>query len=422
MSVLHPISEQQSMKCLVEAIQEMSLARNLESVMRIVRTAARKLTGADGATFVLRDGDKCYYAEEDAIAPLWKGQRFPMEICISGWSMLNRRPAVIPDIYQDSRIPIDAYRPTFVKSLVMVPVRSIDPIAAIGNYWASEHDPSEEEIGLLQSLADVTAVTMENVQVYAELEMRIRERTQQLLESLDREREMNKVKTRMVSMASHEFKTPLSAILTSTYLLEQYDATNCDAEKKGRHLEKIRNNVSNLNDILHHFLEADKLEQGKTETNREKIDIANLVQELMDELAGTWRMGQKVNVTQEGAASIVQDRKVLKHILINLLSNASKYSGEHQPIDFHIRATGNETVISVKDHGIGIPKEDQHRIFSEFFRAGNVNDIPGTGIGLSIVKRYVDMLNGEIRIQSEPGKGTCFTLVLSSDKLIEEHS
>jgi diguanylate cyclase (GGDEF)-like protein len=167
----------QGMQRLMRAVQELSMARSLSEVQRIVRTAARELTGCDGATFVLRDNGKCYYADEDAIAPLWKGSRFPMDICISGWAMLNKDAAVIPDIYKDPRIPHEAYRPTFVKSLVMVPIRKMDPIGAIGNYWSYERQPSEREIGLLQALADSTSVAMENVQVYTELEERVRDRT-----------------------------------------------------------------------------------------------------------------------------------------------------------------------------------------------------------------------------------------------------
>lgn len=168
------------MERLMRAVQELSLARSLPEVQRIVRTSARELTGCDGATFVLRDNGKCFYADEDAIAPLWKGSRFPMEICISGWAMLNRDAAVIPDIYQDPRIPHEAYRPTFVKSLVMVPIRKLDPIGAIGNYWAHERQPSEQEVSLLQALADSTSVAMENVAVYSELEQRVRDRTAEL--------------------------------------------------------------------------------------------------------------------------------------------------------------------------------------------------------------------------------------------------
>lgn len=165
------------MERLLCAVQELSLARSLPDVQRIVRTSARELIGCDGATFVLRDDGKCFYADEDAIAPLWKGSRFPMESCISGWAMLNRDAAVIPDISKDSRIPQEAYRPTFVKSLVMVPIRKLDPIGAIGNYWARERQPSEQEVSLLQALADSTSIAMENVAVYSELEQRVRDRT-----------------------------------------------------------------------------------------------------------------------------------------------------------------------------------------------------------------------------------------------------
>src|SRR5262245_26657534 len=134
---------------LLDAVTALASARDEASVFAIVRRAARDLTGADGVTFVLRQGKFCFYAEEDAIGPLWKGKRFPMETCISGWAMLNKTWAAIPDIYVDDRIPHDAYRPTFVKSLLMMPVRREDPIAAIGAYWASHHVATPVEIGVL---------------------------------------------------------------------------------------------------------------------------------------------------------------------------------------------------------------------------------------------------------------------------------
>ena len=143
------------LRIFVSTIQQLSLARDINAITSIVRKSARELTGADGATFVLKDNGFCHYVDEDAISPLWKGQRFPLETCISGWAMMNKKNAVIEDIYVDSRIPIDAYRPTFVKSLAMVPIRTIDPIGAIGNYWANQHAPTDEEVELLQSLADI---------------------------------------------------------------------------------------------------------------------------------------------------------------------------------------------------------------------------------------------------------------------------
>jgi diguanylate cyclase (GGDEF)-like protein len=165
---------------LLKAVQELSFARTLADIERTVATSARELTGCDGATIVLRDGDMCNYADENAISPLFKGSRFPMDSCIGGWAMVNRAAVVIPDVYDDARIPHAAYRPTFIKSLVMVPIRSLDPVGAIGNYWADEREPSEREVALLQALADATSIAMENVHVYAELEQRVLDRTVEL--------------------------------------------------------------------------------------------------------------------------------------------------------------------------------------------------------------------------------------------------
>lgn len=172
---------------LLVAVQELSMARTLEQVVEIVRHAARDLCGADGATFILREDGECYYVDEDAIAPLWSGMRFPLETCISGWAMLHRQPAAIRDIYADPRIPHDAYRPTFVRSLAMVPIRSVDPIGAIGNYWADQHEPTDAEVRLLQALADSASVAMENVAIFAELTAaKVRATTDELTGLLNR--------------------------------------------------------------------------------------------------------------------------------------------------------------------------------------------------------------------------------------------
>lgn len=184
----------EQLRILVDTVQQLSLARDINKIMSVVRTAARGLTGADGATFILRDNDLCFYADEDALTPLWKGERFPMKACISGWAMLHKETVVIPDIYKDERIPIFAYEPTFVKSLVMVPIRTIDPIGAIGNYWADEHVATAEEIQLLQSLADITSVSIENVYAYDDL------RTQ------------NEKLVEIAFLQSHQVRSPIANI------------------------------------------------------------------------------------------------------------------------------------------------------------------------------------------------------------------
>ena len=146
---------------LVEAVRTLSSAKTVEDVTGIVKTAARRMTGADGACLVLREDGMCYYADEDAIAPLWKGKRFPMEACVSGWVMTHHQPALIPDIYLDTRVPHDACRPTFVKSLAIVPIRALGPVGALGVYWATPAAPTPTEVRWLQSLADSTALALE---------------------------------------------------------------------------------------------------------------------------------------------------------------------------------------------------------------------------------------------------------------------
>jgi putative two-component system response regulator len=155
---------------LISVIQRLSRATSMPQIRKIVCHAARQLTGADGATFVLRSGDQCVYADEDAIAPLWKGRRFPIHGCMSGWVMSHEQPAAIEDVYNDRRVPAAAYRPTFVKSMAMVPIGETAPVGAIGNYWARRHRATDEEIALLQALANAAAVTIAAIRARDELE------------------------------------------------------------------------------------------------------------------------------------------------------------------------------------------------------------------------------------------------------------
>jgi two-component sensor histidine kinase len=164
------LSGASSLDTLVSAIEQLASARHAEDVAHVVRTAARQLSGADGVTIVLKDGDQCHYLDEDAVGPLWRGRKFPLTACISGWAMLNRQTVVIEDIYLDDRIAHDAYRPTFVRSLVMTPVRPDEPIAAIGAYWSEVRRPTEEEVANLALIARATATAFANISLLESLE------------------------------------------------------------------------------------------------------------------------------------------------------------------------------------------------------------------------------------------------------------
>ncbi|MGN6149486.1 MAG: GAF domain-containing protein [Rhizomicrobium sp.] len=146
---------------LLEAAQDrLSVAGSLAEIIAIVRSTARSVCSADGVTFVLRDNGKCHYVEEDAIGPLWKGQKFPMETCISGWCMMNKETAAIADIFQDARIPHDVYRNTFVNSLVMAPVGGASPIAAMGAYWRDKRAFNDEDVRTVEALAAAVSGAM----------------------------------------------------------------------------------------------------------------------------------------------------------------------------------------------------------------------------------------------------------------------
>ena len=191
---------------LVSTIEELSESRTIEAVAAVVRSAARRISGADGVCFVLRDGEECHYLDEDAVGPLWKGQRFPVEACISGWSMLNGETAVVRDVFEDNRIPHAAYAPTFVKSLVMTPVRPADPLAAIGAYWGEVREPSAEEVVKLQMVARATATALEKVRLISSLEDAL-ERRDFLIRELD-----HRVKNNLASVRSIVQQTLGSAV------------------------------------------------------------------------------------------------------------------------------------------------------------------------------------------------------------------
>lgn len=249
-----------------------------------------------------------------------------------------------------------------------------------------------------------------------ELEIRVRDRTLELTEALEREKELGELKSRFVSMASHEFRTPLSAVLSSASLIEQYSLPDQE-EKRKKHINRIKSSVKNLTGILNDFLSLDKLEQGKVEVEKDVFDLAEFTDDLLEETHTILKTGQHITCTYSGTNEIVQDRKVLRNVLINLLSNASKYSDEGKEIVLDIEVKDNRVRFSVRDKGIGIPEEEQKNLFGKFFRARNALNIQGTGLGLNIVTRYVELLDGTIEFTSKLNEGTTFTVTFPQNKV-----
>lgn len=512
-----------AMEQLIVVVQDLSQAPDLDAVINIVRTAARKLTGADGATFVLRDGDKCYYVDEDAISPLWKGQKFPLTACISGWAMLNRQHAAIEDIYADDRIPADAYRPTFVKSLVMVPIRQQAPIGSIGNYWATPHKPRPEEIKILQALADATSVTMRNMDLLEQLQKTYEHREKLILDNMldgvittddmgiienynracehifgytadeaigmsirkiiptpydfdrhggkayiselegrrksgetfpieisahriyvggrmlysgtmrdisDRKADQKKLqdakqeaerathaKSEFLAIMSHELRTPLNSIIGMTRLLHEDVSLGVEhrdmvgiAYKAGGRLLNI------VNDIL----DLSKVEAGELQLEQTVFSLYEASEGIMQTMIPlSSQKGLLFSYDISGIDNtiyFVGDPLRLGRVMINLIGNAIKYT-EQGSVSIEARLHAHEDDPNIKlleftvtDTGIGIAADKIDHIFEQFAQADSsiTRRFGGTGLGLNIVKRLVEKMNGTIGVESTEGVGSSF--------------
>ncbi len=259
----------------------------------------------------------------------------------------------------------------------------------------------------------------------AELETKVKERTMilqealkelersqnDLNEALSKEKELNEIKSRFVSMASHEFRTPLSTVLSSAALVSRYNQQG-DNEKSEKHIKKIKDAVKHLSDLLEDFLSLGKLEEGKVQVHAEPIDINDFLREIIEEVQVVVKNGQAFDLECHTGGQFYTDRKLLKNILINLLTNAIKFSPEHSSIFLKANLKDDNLVITVKDNGIGISDEDQQHLFSSFFRGKNAINIQGTGLGLHIVKRYVELIQGCIELHSKLQSGTTVTISL----------
>ena len=249
-----------------------------------------------------------------------------------------------------------------------------------------------------------------------DLERKIKERTLELTDALEREKELSEMKSRFVSMASHEFRTPLSAILSSVALVDHYIKPEHD-EKRQKHIERIKSSVRNLTGILDGFLSLEKLEQGKVEIKSDVFNLNEFIVDVIDEMEGMLKKKmQTISNYYNGPKEIRQDKKILRNVLLNLLSNAVKYSPEEKEIQIIIEEKEENISISIKDQGIGIPLEAQKDLFGKFFRASNAVNVQGTGLGLNIVKKYVELLDGEIFFTSEENHGSTFTVSFPQEK------
>ena len=281
----------------------------------------------------------------------------------------------------------------------------------------------EVEQNLVKKQNELEKVTFEIRKLNTELEKKVDERTHilkealekleqsqtELHEALDKEKQLNEIKSRFVSLASHEFRTPLSAVLSSAALISKYSKED-DQEKRDKHIGRIKDSVKHLNDILEDFLSLGKLDEGRIVTDPGEFNLKEMIDETLADVKVVLKPGQKFNFKYEGEEKINADKKLLRNILINLISNAAKFSEEASPITISATCDKEKNMITVADKGIGISKKDQEHLFTMFYRGSNVTNIQGTGLGLHIVKRYLTLINGTIDLQSTLGKGTSITV------------
>jgi PAS domain S-box-containing protein len=295
---------------------------------------------------------------------------------------------------------------------------------SLGNYQTNRN---KHVIAFVSDISIRKKAEAEIEKLNDELEATVEQRTkelkhtmQQLEESkeelsklLEKEKELSELKSRFVSMASHEFRTPLSTVLSSSYLIEKYVTTE-DQPKREKHLQRIVSSVNMLTDILNDFLSVGKIEEGKIQVRLSEFNIEQTIIAIIEEIKNNLKKNQKILYQHTGDTSVQMDISLLKHIIMNLVSNASKFSDEGKIIEIATSTNKkNQLVLSVKDNGLGISKEDQKHLMERFFRGANAGNIQGTGLGLHIVSKYAELMNGEVKCKSELEKGTTFTITFN---------
>jgi len=396
---------------LLTAVSDLSSAHDLPSVTAIVRVAARALTRADGVTFVLKEQDHCFYADEDAVSPLWKGRRFPLQTCISGWVMRHRTPVAIRDIYQDDRIPHDAYRPTFVKSLLMVPVRADDPVAAIGAYWGDEHEATGAEQATLEALARAASLALVNVRLWSDLTSAL-EREQQARLEAERARTVaetaNQLKDQFLSTVSHELRTPLNVMQGWLWQLDR-GVPAPDRYKVA--ISSLQRNTALQSRLIEDLLDVSRAVSGRLTLDLQTVDLSWAVRGAVTNAeADAAKKELELTCDIEAPLPLVQaDTERVGQIVRHLLSNAIKFTPSGGQIGVSLASSPTAVVLTVRDTGVGIPTDFLPFVFDQFRQADarRTRQFGGLGIGLTIVHELVALHGGMVRASSDgPLRGT----------------
>lgn len=278
------------------------------------------------------------------------------------------------------------------------------PYPIVGRTYIMDAFPLTEEDGSVNNIG----VIIKNIS-------KLKKAEEGLREALKIERNLGELKSRFVSMASHEFRTPLSTVLSSAYLIEKYTSGE-EQPKREKHLQRIVSSVNLLTDILNDFLSLGKMEEGKLQAKFSEFSIEEMIHAILDEIKNNLKKDQQINYHHEGNPNVFLDNSLLRHIIMNLVTNASKFSSDTSAIDIKTSNQNEQVILSVKDYGIGISKEDQRHLAERFFRGTNAGNIQGTGLGLHIISKYAELMRGKLQCKSELEKGTEFVVTFNAKK------
>jgi signal transduction histidine kinase len=395
---------------LMGAVEKLSGATDELEVAAILRGAARKLTGADGISVVLKKDDRVHYVDEDAVGPLWKGQDFPQEACISGWAIMNKQTVVIEDITGDPRIPLAAYQPTFVKSLAMAPVGLPEPIAAIGAYWATMRRPTDDEVSALETMARAASVALENVRLRRELS-----------QALEEAQSSERAKSAFLANMSKEIRTPLNGLATMVELL---DRGQMDPRQK-QLCAVLKTSAEDTVQLVCDILDFARLESGRSNFFNTQFDLVAAVRSAAapHALRASERgLSFDIEISKDAEGIFIGDSARVQQIVDLLAANAVKYTDQG---GVTIRVEEEEHVgvrslfkLSVIDTGLGFDETTAGALFERFSQGSTPRG--GLGLGLAIADAIARAMGGGISASASGGMGSEFTVRLPLERRLED--
>jgi signal transduction histidine kinase len=351
-----------------------------DTAISAICAAVRSLLGADGACIVLREGELVHYATEDTIAPLWAGQRFPINRCISGWSILHGAPVVIADVHADARIPIECYEKTYVKSLALQPIQPDNPIGAIGVYWSQSHIATRRELSLLEKLASVAGIVLSHAQLRAHL------------------RRADSQAHGMLVTVSHELRSYSSVILGWAAILRTKTTGDISLSHAA---EVIERNARAQGRLIDDLLDLGRAAAGKLKLDLRLVDIGVVAREAIEALepVSSAKNLRITAVVDPVPLECWGDAVRLQQVVYNLLTNACKFSFDGAEVTVTATRNGEHAQLTIADTGMGIPPDFMPNIFEAYRQAEAPNAVAndGLGLGLAIARHLVEMHGGTIQ-------------------------